>query len=154
MRSFRLTALALALSLPCASMIFQPLASAQSTTSGDISGDLLDPTGAAIPGAKVVVKSTSTGETKTVTSNASGSYRVSLLTPGTYQVTVTAAGFSSSRLRWMKRLSSAAIGRLSRSAPATVFFFASGCLGETTNASASPTPQGARRLWPAETRWR
>ena len=94
MRSFRLTALALALSLPGAAMIFQPVASAQSTTSGDIAGDLLDPTGAAIPGAKVVVKNSATGATKTVTSNSSGSYRVSLLTPGTYQVTVMAAGFT------------------------------------------------------------
>ncbi|HSY34628.1 MAG TPA: TonB-dependent receptor [Acidobacteriaceae bacterium] len=94
MRSFRLTALALALSLPGAAMIFQPVARAQSTTSGDISGDLLDPTGAAIPGAKVVVKNTATGETKTVTSNSTGSYRVSFLTPGSYQVTVTAAGFT------------------------------------------------------------
>jgi phage baseplate assembly protein gpV len=94
MRSFRLTALALALSLPVAAMIFQPVAMAQSTTSGDISGDLLDPTGAAIPGAKVVVKNTATGESKTVTSNSGGSYRVSLLVPGTYQVTVTAPGFT------------------------------------------------------------
>ena len=94
MRSFRLTALALALSLPVAAMIFQPVAMAQSTTSGDISGDLLDPTGAAIPGAKVVVKNTATGESKTVTSNASGSYRASLLVPGTYQVTVTAPNFT------------------------------------------------------------
>ncbi len=94
MRSFRLTALALALSLPVAAMIFQPVAKAQSTTSGDISGDLLDPTGAAIPGAKVVVKNTATGESKTVTSNPSGSYRASLLVPGTYEVTVTAAGFN------------------------------------------------------------
>ncbi len=94
MRSFRLTALVLALFLPGAAMIFQPAARAQSTTSGDITGDLLDPTGATIPGAKVVVVSTTTGETKTVTSNSSGSYRVSLLPPGSYKVTVTAPGFN------------------------------------------------------------
>jgi hypothetical protein len=67
---------------------------AQSVTSGDISGAVTDPTGAVIPNAKVQVTNPATGESKTVTSNSSGSFRVSLLSPGTYQVTVTAPGFT------------------------------------------------------------
>ncbi|SEG17317.1 TonB-dependent Receptor Plug Domain [Bryocella elongata] len=67
---------------------------AQSTTSGDISGTLSDPTGAVVPNATITVTNTGTGETKTVTSSAGGSFRASLLTPGSYKVTATAPGFS------------------------------------------------------------
>jgi hypothetical protein len=94
MRSFRLTALALALSLPTAALLFAPAARAQSVTSGDISGTLMDPTGAVIPGATIVVNNPATGVKKTVTSGGNGSFRVSLLSPGTYKVTATAKGFS------------------------------------------------------------
>jgi hypothetical protein len=94
MRSFRLTALALALSLPTAALLFAPAARAQSVTSGDISGTLMDPSGAVIPGAKIVVANPGTGDKKTAVSGANGSFRVSLLSPGTYKVTVTATGFT------------------------------------------------------------
>jgi hypothetical protein len=67
---------------------------AQSVTAGDISGTLTDSTGAIIPGGKITVTSTATGETKSATANSSGSYRVSLLPPGTYTVAATAPGFS------------------------------------------------------------
>ena len=71
----------------------QPIAFAQSLTSGDISGHVTDPTGAAIPGAKVVLKNLDTGATYTSTTNAEGSYHSALLQPGTYSITVKGSGF-------------------------------------------------------------
>ncbi len=71
----------------------QPIAFAQSLTSGDISGHITDPTGAAIPGASVVIKNLNTGSTYTSTTNAEGGYHTALLQPGTYSVVVTSAGF-------------------------------------------------------------
>lgn len=69
---------------------------AQSNISGDIAGTVTDPTGAAVPGAKVSVTSTTTGQVKSATSDGAGDYRISLLSPGIYTVTVAAAGFQTS----------------------------------------------------------
>ena len=85
------------LSLLFATMALTAASFAQSTTSGDISGTLTDPTGAVIPNAKVTVSNTATGDTKTVTTSASGTYRISLLQPGQYRVSATAAGFTTTQ---------------------------------------------------------
>jgi hypothetical protein len=69
-------------------------ATAQSTTSGDVAGTITDPSGAVIPGAKVTIVNTATGETKTATTSGSGGYRIAFLPPGLYSVTVEANGFS------------------------------------------------------------
>jgi hypothetical protein len=66
---------------------------AQSNISGDISGTVTDPSGAAVPNAKVTVTNVSIGEVKAATSGNAGEFRVSLLSPGTYKVSVTAPGF-------------------------------------------------------------
>jgi hypothetical protein len=63
------------------------------TTFGTIRGRVLDPTGAAIPNTNVVVTNSGTSIAKSVVSNASGSYEAGYLQPGTYTVTVEAAGF-------------------------------------------------------------
>ena len=68
---------------------------AQSVTAGDINGTVTDSTGAIIPNGKITVTNVATGATKTATSGASGEYRVSLLSPGSYKVQATADGFSS-----------------------------------------------------------
>src|SRR5277367_1446508 len=69
---------------------------AQTNISGDIVGDVTDATGAAVANAQVMVASDATGQAKTVTSNASGQYRVPLLPPGNYKVSITAPGFQTS----------------------------------------------------------
>ena len=66
---------------------------AQSNISGDITGTITDPSGKAVVGATGTVKSQSTDATKVATTGPSGNYRVSLLSPGTYTITATAAGF-------------------------------------------------------------
>src|SRR4051812_20858800 len=67
--------------------------------SGDLSGTILDPSGAGVPNAKVEVVNTATGITASATTNASGEYRFSNLAPGTYNVNVTAAAFAAGSLR-------------------------------------------------------
>jgi hypothetical protein len=69
------------------------VASGQSTISGDIVGTVDDTTGAAVPGAKVTLRSDTTGSTSTDTTSASGTYHFSLLKPGSYTVTISASGF-------------------------------------------------------------
>lgn len=66
---------------------------AQSFTTGDITGTVLDPSGAAVPGATVKLTNTATGSTQTTTSNSTGAYRFPLLNPGTYTVNASAQGF-------------------------------------------------------------
>src|ERR1035437_3432881 len=71
-----------------------PRLAAQSLVSGDIIGTVTDPSGAVVANASVKLKSVATGENRSATTNASGSYRFALLRPGTYSITVEATGFS------------------------------------------------------------
>src|SRR6185369_5802464 len=66
------------------------MAFAQSNT-GRLVGTVADASGA-VPGATIVVKDTKTGKERTVTASDDGSYSVAQLEPGTYTVTITAAG--------------------------------------------------------------
>ncbi len=62
-------------------------------TRSQLSGHVLDPQGATIAGASVVVRNVDTGEELTVHSNQSGYYQATLLRPGNYQLTVEMSGF-------------------------------------------------------------
>ncbi|MGC2193978.1 MAG: TonB-dependent receptor [Terriglobales bacterium] len=62
---------------------------------GDISGTVTDPTGAAVPGAVVNAVNTGTNEKATATTNDTGFFRMVNLSPGQYHVTVEASGFKS-----------------------------------------------------------
>src|ERR1700733_3444353 len=60
-----------------------------------ISGAVHDPSGAAVPNARVVISSVSQGQVRSITSNGSGVFTAPSLIPGSgYQVMVTAAGFT------------------------------------------------------------
>ncbi|MGA7159306.1 MAG: carboxypeptidase-like regulatory domain-containing protein [Acidobacteriaceae bacterium] len=72
---------------------FAPSAFAQ-TSAGQIAGTISDPTGAVIPGAKVVVVQEATGVKSQTVSTSSGDYKFTSLPVGTYTVTTTAPGFS------------------------------------------------------------
>src|SRR5215831_12400378 len=73
--------------------LLMPAASfGQSLTSGDISGTITDPSGAAVPNATVTIKNEGTGGTLSTTTNDTGAYRFHLLNPGTYTVSASAQG--------------------------------------------------------------
>jgi hypothetical protein len=66
---------------------------AQSVTSGDIVGVVADPSGAVVPNVSVSLKSDARGNTQVQSTNSHGTYRFSLLAPGSYTVSVSAPGF-------------------------------------------------------------
>src|SRR5436305_15216891 len=68
-------------------------AQSQATT-GNIEGRVLDPNGAAVPNATVTAKNQATGFERTSTTDGEGNYRIILLPPGGYTVSVSAPGFA------------------------------------------------------------
>ena len=60
---------------------------------GQFAGSVTDPSGAAVPNAKITLTNAATGLSVVATSNATGAYQVAELPPGTYKVTIEAAGF-------------------------------------------------------------
>src|SRR5579863_2193941 len=65
---------------------------------GTILGTVNDSTGAAFPHAKVTAREKSTNEERTFDTDASGDYRFNALPRGTYRITASAAGFTSSEV--------------------------------------------------------
>jgi len=63
------------------------------TTTAELSGSVADPSGAAIAKAKVIAANTATGLKYETASDDSGSYLITLLPPGTYNLSVEAQGF-------------------------------------------------------------
>ena len=78
------------LALSCA--LFTPQAAAQAVF-GSIFGTVTDPSGAAVPGVKVVVTSATKGTSQETTTNADGNYSVTHLIPDIYNVRAEGAGF-------------------------------------------------------------
>src|SRR6202167_2656496 len=70
---------------------------AQTQTTGDIVGTVLDPSGSAVPGAAVTLKSIDRGTTQDTKTNKEGVYQFHLLSPGNYSITVSITGFQSSQ---------------------------------------------------------
>lgn len=62
---------------------------------GQISGRVLDPTSAVVPGVVVKVTNSATNVITTATSNTDGVYLAPFLPPGTYRLEATATGFKS-----------------------------------------------------------
>ncbi len=69
---------------------------AQSTTTGGISGRVVDPQGAIVANAPVTVTNLGTNATISVNATENGDYRFTNLQPGTYKVDVTVSGFAMS----------------------------------------------------------
>jgi hypothetical protein len=64
------------------------------TFSASIAGTVKDQSGAVVSGAQVELQNMDTKDTRKVPSAADGSYKFNNLLPGTYQITVSAAGFN------------------------------------------------------------
>ncbi|MPZ20385.1 MAG: TonB-dependent receptor plug domain-containing protein [Luteitalea sp.] len=79
--------LALSVLVTCASVSF-----AQGTN-GSVAGALVDPAGAAVPGASLLLLNEQTGIERTTTSDAAGRYLFPSVPPGVYTLSVETAGF-------------------------------------------------------------
>ena len=71
-----------------------PVLAQSPSTGAQLSGAILDPTGALVPGAIVTLRSDATGIEQSVTSDAYGHYQFLLVPAGRYSLSVKAAGFS------------------------------------------------------------
>ena len=66
----------------------------QGTTTGAIGGVVSNPNKEVVPGASVTVKNTGTNKEDSVTTDDQGRFKIVNLDPGTYNVTISASGFS------------------------------------------------------------
>lgn len=81
------------LSLLICSLLLLPAGAFAQEFRATISGQVVDPTGAVVPGASVVVRETHTGAINRTTSDSVGQYVLPFLPPGDYSITVTKTGF-------------------------------------------------------------
>ncbi|MBS1827588.1 MAG: TonB-dependent receptor [Acidobacteria bacterium] len=63
------------------------------TSSARVTGTITDPTGAAVPQARVTLRNQSTGISTSAETNATGIYTLSFLQPGPYDLTIEGNGF-------------------------------------------------------------
>jgi len=73
--------------------------SAHAQFKATVQGTILDPTGGAVPGAKVTILNQDTGLSRESTASAEGFYHIAELAPGKYTVIVEAPGFKSATLK-------------------------------------------------------
>src|SRR2546425_11775755 len=82
--------------LVCLLALISVLSSAtfgQALSAGTVAGVVLDPNNAAVPNATIKIANSVTGYTRTVTSNADGTFRFDNVPPNNYQLSVAASGF-------------------------------------------------------------
>ena len=85
-------ALVVLLFLVSSSVVISP--SYAQTTFGQITGTVVDPSGAVVPGATVTVTNEGTQIAREVSTSASGVFSITNLNVGTYRVRITVTGFS------------------------------------------------------------
>lgn len=73
--------------------LFASLVLLAQTDRGTITGTVLDPSGAAVPNARVVATNTDTGSHSETTTTTTGDYTIPSLPAGTYHLTIDAPGF-------------------------------------------------------------
>jgi hypothetical protein len=79
--------------LAAAALVFVPPAPAQ-TLYGSLVGNVTDPSGASVPGAAVIVTNPLIGFTRETTTNERGTFLLSDLQPGAYDIKITATSFA------------------------------------------------------------
>jgi hypothetical protein len=88
----RPTSFLTAISIAFSALLFVQGAALAQTDSGKISGVVRDQNGAVVPGSAVTAINDRTGEERTATSNAEGSFSIPALKAATYTVTATTTG--------------------------------------------------------------
>jgi hypothetical protein len=82
------------LALCAAFVVSLQMLPAQTSTTGAVTGVVTDPSGAVVSGVDVILINPATGEKQKTTTNASGVYRLDLLPPGNYSLTIDQPGFA------------------------------------------------------------
>ena len=75
-----------------------PMLMAQSAGTAGLAGVVTDPSGAAVPNVTVTITSNDTGQLRTTVTGSDGTYKFSLLPPGTYRVRFASSGFKTSEV--------------------------------------------------------
>src|SRR5215469_15798652 len=81
-----------------------------SVNGGSIQGTVTDASGAAVPGATVVVANPETGYSHSLKTDGAGLYEVGPLNPGSYTVTISASGFKQFQVKTVVRTGTATAG--------------------------------------------
>src|SRR5687767_7539379 len=81
-----------------ATLLLMTVSLGSAQTMAVLQGRVLDPSGAAVPGASIVVRNSATGLTSTTSSDGQGRYYVPGIPAGAYEVTAEAPGFTSERI--------------------------------------------------------
>jgi hypothetical protein len=79
-------------------LLFLVASASAQVSSGSISGSVVDPTGAAVPGAAVKAVNAGTTQSATTTTDNVGLFKLSLLPVGTYRVEISKPGFRKASL--------------------------------------------------------
>ncbi len=74
------------------------LSRAQSAGTSGLTGTVTDPSGAAVPNVVVTITNNDTGLTRTTTTGADGTYKFTLLPPGSWKATFRATGFKTAEV--------------------------------------------------------
>lgn len=82
---------AILLCLLCVAAVFAQ------TSKGFIAGTVADPNGAVIPSANITITNVATGTIRTTQSQSNGTYRFDAIDPGTYNLEVSASGFTNTK---------------------------------------------------------
>ncbi len=75
-------------------LFLSPVALGQGTTTGTLSGTVVDSSGAAVPGAQITAGNNAQGTNRQVTSGANGGFSFYLVPIGQYTLSISAAGFA------------------------------------------------------------